>query len=141
MLPSTSSAARTALVYITVGALLVIWTGVWFIYLRNSAPQNDAPYYWCGGLVITGITLIVIGLGIGQIGRSAKNADHNPQTVITTSALPAATQPAAQVQPVVPVTPQPAAYAPTVPAATVPVVMNDMGRQPGQRLTHPGVSG
>ena len=76
MLPSTSSAARTALVYITVGALLVIWTGVWFVYLRNSAPENAAPYYWCGGLVITGITLIVIGLGI------SRSADQ-PRTLIT----------------------------------------------------------
>lgn len=87
LLQRTSSAARTALVYITIGALIVIWTGVWWLYLRNNPPETTGVYYWCGGFMVTGLTLIAIGLGIGQIGRSARHADLPPpeQTSPTTS--------------------------------------------------------
>jgi hypothetical protein len=78
-----SSSARTAVIYITVGALCVIWTGVWFLYLHNNPPDNNAVYYWCGGFLVTGITLIGIGFGLGQIGRSARHADVPPQEVKT----------------------------------------------------------
>jgi hypothetical protein len=76
-----SSAARTALVYITVGTLMVIWTGVWFLYLRNDPPVANGVYYVCGGLLVTGLALIGIGFGLGQIGRSARHADLPPQEV------------------------------------------------------------
>jgi len=71
----TSSAARTALVYVTVGALTVIWTGVWYVYLHNNPPETTSVYYWCGGLLLTGLTLIVIGFGLGRIGRLARHAE------------------------------------------------------------------
>jgi hypothetical protein len=104
----TSAAARTALIYITVGALTVIWTGVWFLYLRNNPPASNGVYYFCGGLLLTGLTFIVIGLGVGQIGRSARNADLPPQEVapivdetpaaaVSTSAVAAPNVPAAAV--------------------------------------------
>ena len=76
-----SAAARTALVYITVGALTVIWTGVWYVYLRNHPPENGTIYYWCGGFMVTGITLTLIGLALGRIGRAAQRADLPPQQV------------------------------------------------------------
>ena len=39
LLSKPSSAARTAVLYITVGALMVVWTGVWYAYLRNYPPE------------------------------------------------------------------------------------------------------
>jgi len=78
----TSSSARTALIYITVGAMTVIWTAVWFLYLHNNPPETNGVYYWCGGLLVTGLTFIVIGFGLGQIGRSARHADLPPQEVV-----------------------------------------------------------
>jgi hypothetical protein len=80
---STSSAARTALIYVTVGALMVIWTGVWYMYLRNNEPHTQSPYYWCAGLLISGITLIGIGLGLGRLGSSARAADIIHSAVVT----------------------------------------------------------
>jgi hypothetical protein len=76
----TSTAARTALIYITAGALTVIWTGVWYVYLHNNPPETSNPYYWCGGLLLTGLTLMVIGFGLGRIGRSARHAE-TPATI------------------------------------------------------------
>jgi hypothetical protein len=84
----TSSAARTALAYITVGALIVIWTGVWYVYLHNNPPDITNPYYWCGGLFLTGITLIVIGFGLGRIGRSARHAETSATIAPSITAPP-----------------------------------------------------
>ena len=85
LLPSsTSSAARTALVYVTLGALLVIWTAVWYVYLTNNPPQTNGPYYWCAGLLVSGLTLIGIGLGLGRIGQQARAADIVHSQVVAT---------------------------------------------------------
>jgi hypothetical protein len=75
----TSTAARTALIYITVGALTVIWTLMWYVYLFNNPPETHSVYYWCTGFLVTGLTLVVIGLGLGRIGRSAQRADLPPE--------------------------------------------------------------
>jgi hypothetical protein len=82
--PTTSSAARTALAYITAGALIVIWTGVWYVYLlNNDNPQGGhGVYYWVAGLAITGVTLIGIGLGLGRIGSSARQAEIPVHAVV-----------------------------------------------------------
>jgi len=91
----SSSAARTALIYITVGALVVIWTCVWFVYLRNNPPESTAVYYLIGGLLVSGLALLGIGFGIGRIGRAARHADMPPE--VATPVSPAA--------PAIPVTP------------------------------------
>jgi hypothetical protein len=98
LLGQASSAARAALVYITVGALIVIWTAVWFVYLRNYPPETSTVYYFCGGLLATGVVLVLIGFGVGRIGRTARRAD-----------LPAEIAP-------------PAAVAPTAAVTTTPLV-------------------
>jgi hypothetical protein len=92
-----SSAGRTSLIYITLGAISVIWTGVWYIYLLNNPPEAHSDYYWCGGFLVTGLTLMLIGIMVGQIGRSARHADSPPQEVTQAivSTLPAAVAPVA----------------------------------------------
>ncbi len=115
----SSSAARTPLVYITVGALIVIWTGVWYVHLFNNPPETNSVYYWCTGFLMTGLTLVLIGLGLGWIGRLAHPTD-----------LPAAGVP------IPAVIPQPTAAAPTplvVPgtSTSAPVAVN------GQPLIFP----
>jgi hypothetical protein len=76
-----STAARTSLVYITVGAMTVIWTGVWYVYLYNNPPETHSVYYWCTGFLVSGLTLVLIGLGLGRIGRSAPGTDLRPVVV------------------------------------------------------------
>jgi hypothetical protein len=77
----TTAAARTALFYITIGALMVVWTGVWYVYLYNNPPESHSIYYWCTGFLVTGLTLVFIGLGLDRIGRSARHADLPPEGV------------------------------------------------------------
>jgi hypothetical protein len=70
----TSTEARIALIYITLG-LTVIGTGMWYVYLLNNPPETNAAYYWCTGFLVTGLTLVLIVLGFRRIGRSAPRAD------------------------------------------------------------------
>jgi hypothetical protein len=135
MLHSTpSSATRLSLIYITGGTLIVIWTGVWYVYLHNNPPVSHTPFYWCGGLAVTGLAFLGIGLCLGQIGRAARHAEIPPEAVITT---PVVTD--AHGQPVgtaavalppqgatAPVVPPPAAAAPV---ATVPMGSNNAVKQ------------
>ena len=107
LLPTTSTAALTALLYITAGALGLAWTAVWFAYLWNNPPVTNIPYYWCAGLAASGLILLLIGLGLGRIGRSARSADVG-EMVQT------------QVMPGVPGTGLPMTAVPVVPVAPAP---------------------
>ena len=42
ILSKPANAAYMALVYITVGRLLSVWTLVWYVYLRNTSYQGPA---------------------------------------------------------------------------------------------------
>ncbi len=77
-----SSKSRTALIYITAGALLVIWTLVWYVYLHNNPPETKSVHYLCGGFLMTGLALMVIGFGLGQMGRAARPT-ATPVEVVT----------------------------------------------------------
>ncbi len=122
ILSKPSSAARTALIYITSGAILDIWTGVWFAYLRSHTPEGDTPYYWCAGFFITGLVLMVLGFAVGQIGRSARHAELPPPEV-TPAAVNAEQTAAARApilaQPTAPIPGQVAPVAPVVSAAPI----------------------
>jgi len=76
-----SSTARISLTYITLGAMSVIWTVVWYVYLCNNPPESHGVFYWCAGFLVTGLILILIGFGLGHFGRSAQRADLSPQQV------------------------------------------------------------
>lgn len=113
----TSTAARTALIYITVGALTVIWTGLWYVYLFNNPPETQTSYYWCTGFLVTGVALVFIGLGLGRIGRSARHADLPPAAVpapVATLQPNVATVPAPVLAPVPVTSPAVALNAPAV---------------------------
>lgn len=121
ILTKPSSAARTSLIYITVGALMDVWTTVYFWYLREHPPEDgsNARYYWCAGFFITGLVLLVIGLAVGQIGRSARHAELPPEEV-TPAAARAEVEAAARAPVVAPVAPVAPGVVPTNGAAHVP---------------------
>jgi hypothetical protein len=77
---SANPAARSALVYITLGALMDVWAGIWFWYMRSTHPgdRDGAWWYVCTGMVLTGLVLMVIGFLVGRIGREARHADAPP---------------------------------------------------------------
>jgi hypothetical protein len=137
MLTKPSAAAKMALAYITIGSLMIVWTGVWFAYLYHNYTfsEHQSVWYVCTALLLTGLTLLVIGLGLGRIGRAARKAELPPSEATPTvghmDQVAAATgHPSPQnVQPAAPNTPQapvavatPAQPVATMPARTRPVV-------------------
>ncbi len=88
ILSKPSSAARLAIVYITLGALTDVWSAIWYVYLNNHRDQliDTNAWYWCYGFLLTGLTLIVIGLALGRIGRSARHAELPPEEVTAAAA-------------------------------------------------------
>lgn len=72
---------RTAIIYITIGSLIDVWTAVWYMtYARdNSGTISRNTWFWLAGLFLTGLTLIVIGFFLGRIGRAARKAELPPK--------------------------------------------------------------
>jgi len=126
LMSQPSSAAKTSLAYITLGALLVVWTCIWYLYLHAN-PEGVPPRTWYinYGLLATGLVLLVIGLAVGQIGRSARHAELPPPEAThqeakidqTAAARPVVVPPVASAQPGT--QPVAAPANPTAPAAPV----------------------
>ena len=106
-----SPAARTALVYVTIGSLVLVWTAVWSSWTVNYPPEGRGLYYILGGLFASGLTLLVIGLGVGRLGSSARHAD-NPAIVVAPGAMPSAGAVVAPATPETVVAPAPAVAPP-----------------------------
>ncbi len=130
ILSKPSSAARTAVMYITLGAIMVVWTSVWYLYL-NRHGGSDLAYFTDYGFFFTGLVLILIGITIGRIGRSARHAELPPEvnkheeTAEPAVATPQPQQPASAPMPpgyvaMMPGMPQP--MAPVQGGAVVPPV-------------------
>ena len=85
LLRAPSRSAGTAIWFITVGVLMMIWTGVWYYSMWGVEGTPEGRKYICAGLFFSGLAVAVIGLMIGQIGRAAKRADNTVGTVPTNS--------------------------------------------------------
>jgi hypothetical protein len=121
MLTQPSFGPRTALTYVTIGSLLDVWTGVWYFAFHDHAfPLSHTAKFWMFGLFLTGLTLVVIGVLLGPLGRSARKVEMPPVGVAEAEARIQQTA-AANPQPVV---------APARPVATPaqPVVANSAPR-------------
>jgi len=101
---------RTALIYVTVGTLIDVWTLVW--YFTHEASRSSTTHFWVIGLVLTGLTFVVLGLFLGRLGQAARAAELPPPDALRaeteiqkTAAIAAATAANPQDQ----VNPQPAA--------------------------------
>ena len=84
-----ASSATTSLKYLTLGALIDVWAIVYFFYLR-SHDGSDVAYYWVYGFIFTGAVLFLIGLAVGQVGRSARSAEVAPtptQQIVATPTM------------------------------------------------------
>lgn len=87
ILSKPSGAAPASIFYITLGALLTVWSGLWYSYLRNHSTQHsDAIYYICLGFLLTGIVLLTIGFTLGPISRWSRHAELPPSEVTPTAA-------------------------------------------------------
>jgi hypothetical protein len=115
--PKQASSAFMAVVYITAGSLITVWTVIYYIYLNRHGVESDTPYLTCAGFFFSGLVLIVIGLTLGHIGRAARQAEVTPQAIVPPVATAAAVAPTATAN-AVPANPPTAAPAPPVGTAT-----------------------
>ena len=83
ILNKLTGAFPTAIVYITVGVLMTVWTSVWLVF-HPGIPKDE--YFWPVGLLISGIAILCIGLFLGSIGRAAKKAEMPPAEVTQAAA-------------------------------------------------------
>jgi len=81
ILSKPSSAAPTSLFYVTVGALLSVWSGIWYVYLKNNPPAHQSVHYLCYGFLGTGLVLLAIGFTLGPLSRWARHAELPPSEV------------------------------------------------------------
>lgn len=109
-----SPAARTAIVYVTVGSLILIWTAVWYVWMVNYPPESRGPYYIVCGLLATGMTLLLIGLGVGRLGYSARHADNAAVVVTPPTSTTAVVAPPTDAPGAAPAVSPPPAEAPRV---------------------------
>ena len=117
--PKQATSATMSIVYITVGALMDVWTVIYYIYLLRQPDVDDNTFLWVYGFFFSGIVLMSIGFGLGWIGRAAKQAEVSapPTQVIAPAGAAAAVAPTAQ-----PVAPAPAVQAPGVATHAAPRV-------------------
>jgi hypothetical protein len=99
ILSKPSFAVHMSIIYITAGALIDVWSGIWCWYLTRHTPDSDFPWYFCWGLILTGLVLMGIGFTLGHIGRAARDAELPPVEV--TGAVAQAETTAAAIAPVV----------------------------------------
>ena len=84
ILSKPSSAAPTSLFYITLGALMTVWSAIWYFYLSRNGSEHQVLYYLCTGFLVTGLVLLTIGMLIGPMGRFARKAELPPTEAMGT---------------------------------------------------------
>jgi hypothetical protein len=76
-----SKAAHMAILFVTVGALLMVWSGVWYAWMLHqmppdaSQPHKDGWLYLCYAIFLSGLVLFIIGFLLGRIGRAGRRAE------------------------------------------------------------------
>jgi hypothetical protein len=98
-----SASTGTAILFITVGVLMAIWSAVWYFFLaRAELAPPQWKWYVCAGLFFSGLAIMVIGILVGRIGQEAKQADSTVGAVtppqVVAQAPPVVQVPASQVQ-------------------------------------------
>lgn len=73
-----SKKASTAITYVTIGALLLVWGGLWNFYLFRYEGSIGWKYV-AFGILLTGLAFAVIGILLGRIGKAANEADESPE--------------------------------------------------------------
>ncbi len=102
---SQTQSARMAIVYITAGALIDVWTALYYFLImrpehaKNPDASGDSSLFWVAGFFFSGLALLVIGILVGRIGRAAGEAEVAPSAAatmpVTTNTVPPGTVPAA----------------------------------------------
>jgi hypothetical protein len=73
---ATNKATGTSLAYITIGAILAVFSGTSFFFFNEPFADNPLLGYIRTATLLLGIVLLVIGFTVGHIARSAKAAQE-----------------------------------------------------------------
>ena len=94
-----TQSARMAIVYITLGALIDVWTALYYflMFKKMDDGRTDNELFWIAGFFFSGMALLIIGILVGRIGRAAGKAEVAPATTgpVTTTPNPALIVPTA----------------------------------------------
>jgi hypothetical protein len=120
LLTNPAFGPKVALIYVTTGALIDVWTAVYYFAfgrtkIHDGDPTVNNTWFWVVGFFLTGLVLIILGLVLGPLGRAAREAELPPKD---------ATRKEAQIQQNAAVNPNPvisAAAAGMTPTAAVPM--------------------
>ncbi len=80
LMSKPSEEAKIALVFVTVGAVTIVWSTVWLLYQQNHGAEAWEQYT-CYGSLGTGLVLLIIGLAVGRIARAARQAEMPPAEI------------------------------------------------------------
>ncbi len=69
--------SRTGLLFFTGGVLLAVWVAVWYFTRSGEPPLSDNGRFWIIGLLLTGVTFVVIGIMQGAISRVAQKTEES----------------------------------------------------------------
>ena len=78
--------ASMALGNVTIGSLLSIWSGLWLVFLLRHRPDHSLWTYLAVGFLLTGLTFVIGGGGVGLIRRRTEEdveEDPEPQAKAT----------------------------------------------------------
>jgi len=78
ILTRPSFAPSTAIIYITLGALIDVWTAVYYFFKMYGEENSGNANFWVAGLFLTGLILMGIGFFLGRIGRAARQVEMTP---------------------------------------------------------------
>jgi hypothetical protein len=120
ILSQPSFGPKLSIGFITGGALLDVWVLVWR-YTVAPETLNPNMRFWYYGLLLTGVTFIVIGAMIGSIGRSERKAELPPSDETVRAETRVQERAAAHAAGAAPPAPPAAAAPPAAPAPAPPV--------------------
>ncbi len=122
------TSGHVPVIYVTAGALIDVWSGIWCLYLAKHDAADDLSWYVCWGLILSGLVLVAIGLTLGQIERASRNAQLAREAA---AAVPQAETTAAVIAPALAATNAPAPLN-GAPASMQPA-QNNLGNAAGAR--------
>jgi hypothetical protein len=82
LMSKPSEEAKIAILFVTAGALTLVWSCVWMLFQHDHAPET-LPWqqYVSYGCLGSGVVLLVIGLALGRIARAARLAEMPPEEI------------------------------------------------------------
>ncbi|QEL15287.1 hypothetical protein [Limnoglobus roseus] len=85
MLTQPAFGPKLSIGLILAGTLMDVWTLVWRFTLGGDELTPTSRFFFYGTL-LTGITLLLVGLFLGHIGRAARKAEMPPAEITTAEA-------------------------------------------------------